>query len=530
MAATCLVAAIAVAATLAAAPLHWGSQASGTAPPQGTRSTTPMAPPRRWQPVAASSGTHLWWISHPEAQFDLLHHAAASKNDQLHLAASFADKPIGIAADGDRVWVAFAANEHRMEVVVGGTQFNPATGLWFTTPNGAPQITASLAGDAIDSFAAIDGEPWAIVAGEGDARRLRGGQWNCIALPAAINACTERSLVVAGGVLNALGRGPDKSVRRFKRIDEQWIESPLDAPGFLYAVDHAARFACVTEGNPVVASPSENMSFGEGLALSWAEAGALARVASVPDYFGPVLGLGEGFAAVRERRLHTQMTRITQSDLAVLPQGATAFSQPVRLRSQSSTAYLWYHLPVLGALSLAAVLAAMFVRMLTGPPARHDATPAAPVTPHWTPLPKGRRMLAAWVDLFPLICVWVYGVNGGWVFDALIPPILIPDFRFSIGYILVVFAATVLCTLQEIAFGRSVGKFLAQAKVVSIDGSPAAWWQHIVRNLLKGLVLLSPVLVIPSLFSPRGAGIPEIVSRTAVVSAPRDLSPPRGEA
>ncbi len=81
-----------------------------------------------------------------------------------------------------------------------------------------------------------------------------------------------------------------------------------------------------------------------------------------------------------------------------------------------------------------------------------------------------------------------------------------------------VVAAITFSMFEEIIFGRSLGKRLMGGRVVSIHGERAAWWQHIARNLLKGLVLLSPVLAIPSLLSPMGAGIPEIISRTRVES------------
>ena len=86
-----------------------------------------------------------------------------------------------------------------------------------------------------------------------------------------------------------------------------------------------------------------------------------------------------------------------------------------------------------------------------------------------------------------------------------------------------VVATIAFSMFEEITFGRSMGKRLMGGRVVSIQGEPAAWWQHIARNLLKGLVLLSPVLAIPSLLNPLGAGIPEIISRTRVEATGADL-------
>ena len=137
----------------------------------------------------ASSGAHLWWISknshETTARFELLHHAAVDDERQFQVASTFAENPIGLAADGERVWLVFEALSHKMEVVSGSTQFNPASELWFITQGGALQLCPSIAGESLESLAAFDGEPWAIVQGQSDARVLRGGQWISVPLPAA---------------------------------------------------------------------------------------------------------------------------------------------------------------------------------------------------------------------------------------------------------------------------------------------------------------------------------------------------------
>ena len=53
--------------------------------------------------------------------------------------------------------------------------------------------------------------------------------------------------------------------------------------------------------------------------------------------------------------------------------------------------------------------------------------------------------------------------------------------------------------------------------VLGQDGVPAVWWRHVVRNLFKGLVMLSPLIAVPTVLSPRGVGVPETITRTVVV-------------
>ena len=477
---------------------------------------------------AASSGAHLWWISknsdEATAQFELLHHAAANDERQFQVASTFVEKPIALAADGERVWLVFEALNHKMEVVSGETKFNPASELWFITRGGALQLCPSIAGNSLESLAAFNGQAWAIVQGEPDALVLRAGQWTSVKLPQAINECPTRMLVVAGGALNALGQTAEHSIRRFKRESESWIESPMMAREFLYAVDHAARFACVT------GSYSEQ-------ALNWVEAGELAPIMAIafnkspPNVgSGQVTGMGSGFAWIAQTGHATQNTMFGQSWMSVLSNGAAEFSEPIELHAQLSKASRWYHLPILGVLSLGAIIAAFLVRALnsplnplekTGPKEGEKDSQALTNTP-WTPFEKWRRFAATAIDILPCAIASVVLFESDLV-SILIPPLWSADIQMSFPYIAMVVAAIAFSMFEEITFGRSMGKRLMGGRVVSIHGEPAAWWQHIARNLLKGLVLLSPVLAIPSLLSPTGAGIPEMISRTRVEATEADL-------
>ena len=477
---------------------------------------------------AASSGTHFWWISknpfETTSRFELLHHAAADDERQFQVASTFAEKPIALAADGERVWLVFEALNHKMEVVSGATQFNPASELWFIIHGGALQLCPSIAGESLESLAAFDGEPWAIVQGQPDARVLRGDQWISVQLPAAINECQTRMLVAAGGALNALGQSSDNSIKRFKRESQAesqvWIELPMKAQEFLYAVDHSARFACVTGSH-------------DEQALNWVEAGELAPIMAIAFNKSPpkatagqVIGMGSGFGWIAETGHATQNTMLRQSWMSVLSDGAAEFSEPIELRAQISKASRWYHLPILGVLSLGAIIAAFLVRALNSPlnplektrSKEGDMDSQALAKELGMPFKKWRRLLATFIDLLPCAIASLVIFKDEYAIQILIPPLWSADIEISLPYIAMVVAAIAFSMFEEIIFGRSLGKRLMGGRVVSIHGEPAAWWQHIARNLLKGLVLLSPVLAIPSLLNPMGAGIPEIISRTRVES------------
>ena len=477
---------------------------------------------------AASSGTHLWWISknpfETTARFELLHHAAADDERQFQVASTFAEKPIALAADGERVWLVFEALNHKMEVVSGATQFNPASELWFITQGGALQLRPSITGESLESLAAFDGEPWAIIQGQPDARVLRGGQWNTVQLPADINECQARMLVVAGGALNVLGQSSDHSIKRFKLESQAWIELPMKAREFLYAVDHAARFACVTGSY-------------DQQALNWVEAGELVPIMAIAfnksppkESFSQVIGMGSGFAWIAQTSHATQNTMVRQSWMSVMSDGAAEFSEPIELSAQLSKASRWYHLPILGVLSLGAIIAAFLVRALNSPlnPLENarskegDINSKPIASKPWTPFKKWRRILATAIDLLPCAIASLFIFKNQYAIQLLIPPLWSADIEMALPYIAMVVVAIVFSMFEEIMFGRSMGKRLMGGRVVSIHGEPAAWWQHIARNILKGLVLLSPVLAIPSFINTLGAGIPEIISRTRVEATEAD--------
>jgi uncharacterized RDD family membrane protein YckC len=294
----------------------------------------------------------------------------------------------------------------------------------------------------------------------------------------------------------------------------------MNAREFLYAVDHAARFACVTG------------SYNEQ-ALNWVEAGELAPIMAIAFNksfpkagSGQVTGMGSGFAWIAETGHATQKTMFRQSWMSVLSDGAAEFSEPIELRAQISKASRWYHLPILGVLSLGAIIAAFLVRALNSPlnplekarTKEGDMDSQALAQKPEAPFKKWRRLLATVIDLLPCAIASLVIFKDEYAIQILIPPLWSADIEISLPYIAMVVAAIAFSMFEEIIFGRSLGKRLMGGRVVSIHGEPAAWWQHIARNLLKGLVLLSPVLAIPSLLNPMGAGIPEIISRTKVES------------
>ncbi|MDX1682814.1 MAG: RDD family protein, partial [Phycisphaeraceae bacterium] len=80
-------------------------------------------------------------------------------------------------------------------------------------------------------------------------------------------------------------------------------------------------------------------------------------------------------------------------------------------------------------------------------------------------------------------------------------------------------------TVTELAFGRSPGKLLTGLKVVDTKGGPAAWWQRLVRNVLKVFELIAWVLLLLPILSRERQRLGDIVASTVVVvDAPEESS------
>jgi uncharacterized RDD family membrane protein YckC len=81
--------------------------------------------------------------------------------------------------------------------------------------------------------------------------------------------------------------------------------------------------------------------------------------------------------------------------------------------------------------------------------------------------------------------------------------------------------------LGEAIWGRSLGKALTGLRVVNIDGQTPRRWQLIVRNSLKVLELVVPILLLLAILSPRRQRLGDIVARTVVIEAAEEQASER---
>ena len=431
-------------------------------------------------PVAGGSGDHAWWVTR-DGEAWVVQHAAREAVREAPLrreVARFADQPVAIACEQAVAWIFFRSANGRSEVLAFEANLNPVSGLWFSVPP-AGRLFASLPVERIDSVAAIDGEPWAIEAGAARAWRLRGERWVEAALPTAAATGKDRQLFSQGDSLWCLARTNDGSTRRWRLEGEAWSEAPLQAGPWNAVVPGAARLTLLGDDR------------------AWPVQAAVADRGAAVTPGCSVVGWGEGLLAIRTAEGGSQ------AGVAASPSGS--FGPFFVLQVQRSVAVRWYHLPLLGVLSLGALMLAGSARMIR----------SAPTTPEPPPMPPGRRLIALVIDLAPMgaASVLVFDASIGSLFRV---PLWTTDIADSVPFMAMVAGATLFGVIEECAGSRSLGKRLMGGCVLRRDGARAGWIRHAARNLLKALVLLSPVLALPAVSRRRHEGIPETVTGTMV--------------
>ena len=446
----------------------------------GLTHRAPEAPP-----VATSSGTHAWWVRAGEGGWQLVHGVADATGASLssRTAARFDGEPALLAAEDARVWAIFRGRAGRSQVMAGEARRNPASDLWFTAPAGM-RLHASLPVESVESAAAFDGSLWCLEAGNAIAAwRLSGEDWRSETLPDHAPAAT-RSLVVARGSLWLLVRQSDGSTRRWSRDGAGWRAASIEAPAWSRAVPGCSMLTLEDAQGALM-----RIEAGRAIDAGQAPAGAAA------------LGWGDRCGAL--------FLAGGEAKWSLQPPGSVAFGAPATVAEQTSRASRWFHLPILGTLSLGALMLAGILRAVRGE--RGGAPAPAPLSPV-------RRLAAFVIDALPV------AIAAALAFDAppealLVPPLLATDIEQARPFVVMTLGLVAFGTIEECVSARSMGKRVVGGAVVRSDGSPATAVRHLLRNALKGLVMLSPILALPTIASRRGVGVPEVIADTAVVRA-----------
>jgi uncharacterized RDD family membrane protein YckC len=221
-----------------------------------------------------------------------------------------------------------------------------------------------------------------------------------------------------------------------------------------------------------------------------------------------------------------------------------ASSEPgaaVALAPPGFAARRWVHLPILGIVSIAMVLAALIFgsggyaerqsalldarrAAEADPSARRGASAdddsvdlpmPAPQRPRGAGLPE--RGAAFAVDLAPgILAIWLW--VGGNPLDLVQLPMLATDLAQAQPALVALGLGWLIATIGDAVSGRSLGKRLLRLRIVDArTGAPASFGRRLLRSMLSTVPVASPLVMLVATLHPFGDGPAEMLSQTAVV-------------
>lgn len=540
------------------------------------------SPPGTMDAVAAGED-HLWWAvrrKRPEVpganragvapEFLLMHHASEEPAPTERFVMSLGAEPEAMAAEGTSLVLVMppAGERGRMTLFLGAAR-NEAIGHWYTEPRGGPRVLRPLdtRGTIVDAEMA-GGQLHLLRTGGAEAPGPTfellsldvagaGADWTPVPLPAQVlRSAVDGSATGAGpfedlsdaklfrdqGAIG-LARLANGTLHLARRTADGWTEEAIlladsteSASALAEAGDSGTSLVGLTRfgGALILAvrSPAPGaeasiastgirlLTLRQGLASSWASFAEPTRSYSLAA-FGPgvaVLELDdEGRGVVR----------------SIAP-SRDAPGDPIVLMPPGFASARWVHLPILAAISVAFVLAALlfgsdsYMQSRSGGKAS-DGPRAPPGVPPGAPPPPmravgaalSRRFLAFVFDCAPGLAIgWT--VIGGSPLQLIDHPMLRADIMAALPTAMVLASGWALGVVGDTFFGRSPGKRLIGLKIIARDGGPAGMGRRFARGLLSLPAVCSPAVMLVAVVHPWCDGPAEMLSGTAVVdeSAP----------
>lgn len=495
-------------------------------------------------PLAASGDGHVWWVVRGEpvdekargvattagsVTFALMHHASDEPAPSERVVMRFPLEPLAIASEGARVVVVTRAESSargsRGFIVSMFAARNEAVGHWFTLPRGAPivlpalPVEGELRGLAVakDTLAALvrvrradPRSPERFWFGTAPCESGLGAGWTEGSLP-ELDLAERADLFARGGGFAILGAKGGSAVLAVLR-DGAWSHEQIRREGgatsaraVLGAFEVAQRTAVVERS--VVDGGGNRIRVGflrDRAVQPWAEFAEPAR---------PWLLGSFGTQAIL-LELDERSRGVARS----LPFSSDAPAEPVELKPPGFASGSWIHLPIIGILSVALVLAAVIFGSDAYLERRGVATLAGAQGSVRTVrgAALSARSTAILIDMLPgLVAFWF--LFRGNPLDLLRIPAFQTDLAASVPALFVFAVGWGAATLGDVVFGRSMGKRIVGLRIVSVRGGDASVGRRIIRSLASAIVMASPLVMLIALMNPRGDGPAEMISGTAVV-------------
>ena len=473
---------------------------------------------------AASSGEHLWVAAparpdRPEG-VRILHSTRGAVRDCGSLDAM----PDALVAADAQLWMVMPASSGGGATPVYSVRatYNPISDRWFSEPIGRFDVLPSIpAGGHLSGAASADRT---LLALQGQAPYVlleqRGAGWAEVALPSGLPGGTMlHQWPSRDGTGWALIARDGDDLRAWSAPEwtsggaPEWssVSWPGSGAGLGLVVSGASR--------PTVLRQSADGAW----SLAYARADGPLEIAAfpAPDTPWTVVGVGDSFAIV-------SVSESGEVKAARIDAVEGTVGTATALAEAPSTAGDWLHLPLIGAITIAALMAAFLLRPPVG-----DRVPSLPAG--WEPMDSWRRAVGLALDMVPGALV-ALALTGCEAKDLLAMPAWTAATAKAVPSSIMLGCTVLWCLLWEVAIASTPGKLATgRSRIVRVDrlspreqaaraGGAAAEWpapaatraRRAVRALIKGIVLFAPALAFLAFVHPMQMGLPDVMTDTAV--------------
>lgn len=481
--------------------------------------------------VSASGADHLWFVvPTPDADAPLMlyHHAREMEGPYLSPGRTLPEAPLAMAAWDNQVWMIFPAkpgsDPPKRETLTAQIYSKSSLGFYYYDPPDQFGLVDSLSGmgNLVGFVGTADG-PIAlriptqsagikIVGREGSTasdpvlkspvlEQLHGQRWKQISLPSGFSPGSQCVLVAIGKgstqlvILSQESSSPGSAILYRRVRKDQWVESKFE-------INLGNLRAVTTVDSQIVLAMQEMQE--SVLSLSYLRQDSLLKLTELPLPKGlwTLVGLSDGLRFIEQTNQTTRTIRhIDSIDGSV--------GLPLTMQSQRLLVMRAIHIPIIFGLGVTILVIVIITRggAKTTPATLPDSLRISAPT---------ARLAAVFIDLLASVLVvslvFQYPINE---FSKL--PVWTTDILDTIPVLLVIGLTFIHSMICESIFGKTLGKSLLGLRVVTAQaGVRASFAATLVRNLLKLIVLLIPVLVLVGLGNPQVQGLSDLMARTVV--------------
>jgi len=458
--------------------------------------------------LAAGSDEHIWFLVASELEadrWDLCHGTRRSGAFSYRIVRRLAAPPKAVGAWGNTLWMLLPsshADGQTFDAYQLGAVYQSSLDMDLIEPREGFGPLPPLKGfDSVDLLTGTSTGPLVIGSLDGQtvAQRLILGKWVEVTLPKPRRDCSS---VLAVG---SDGSGAIVVAFQCGDVVESWIQSEeADWRKIGKPVSGRSVGLVAVDGVPVLATVGSRQK----IVFQYLQTGEPVELAVVPQPSGSwnMMGLtGSIFMlALGDDGLSAEVVQAPAGGVRSLE-----IDPPTRIAASS----IW-------SIAVAIGLASMVVMIIVL--SRGGDIASSSIPDGYIPMSPVARLAALGIDLVPGLLAF-YLLFGGTTRDLVRVPMMSLGGDEVTAYALLVLVTIVWCLIWEAGTGASLGKWACGGQVRSTKGTRARFRQLLVRNLVKGLVLLVPPLAVLTLLHPNQQGLGDLLARTVVV---RPIAPP----